>query len=140
MPSAFWSDVCFFVCSLKCFPIHDRGSTQADCRCLQTYLMLEGYDFLLCPAGQEVLSSLGSKREKYSNIQNNALTNQIHHEETEHLCSGKKKMYFKSIPASSFPRSYVWHQHSALGIEIRHGNRKGGKGLGEQHRICQLYT
>lgn len=90
MPSAFWSDVCFFVCSLKCFPIRGRGSAQADCRCLQTYLILEGYDFVLCPAGQEVLSSLGSKREKYSNIQNNALTNQIHHEETEHLYSEKK--------------------------------------------------
>lgn len=64
--------------------------------------MLEGYDFLLCPAGQEVLSSLGSKREKYSNIQNNALTNQIHHEETEHLCSGKKKCISKvSQPAVS---------------------------------------
>lgn len=34
---------------------------------------------MLCPAGQEVLSSLGSKKEKYSNTQNNALTNQIHH-------------------------------------------------------------
>lgn len=90
MPSAFWSDVCLFVCILMCCPTHSRGSAQAGCRCLRTYLILEGYYFMLCPAGQEVLSSLGSKREKYSNIQNNALTNQIRHEETKHLCSENK--------------------------------------------------
>lgn len=90
MPSAFWTDVCLFLCTLMCCPVCSRGSAQAGCRCLLTYLILEGYYFVLCPAGQEVLSSLGSKKEKYSNIQNNALTNQIHHEETKHLCSGKK--------------------------------------------------
>lgn len=83
---------------------------------------------MLCPAGQEVLSSLGSKREKYSNIQNNALSN---HEET----SAKK---YRSASASSFSGSYVWHCHGAVGIEMRSGTRKGGEGLGEQHRICQL--
>lgn len=106
------------LCAPWCAALSVLGDLLKQAAGAYKHLILEGYYFVLCPAGQEVLSSLGSKREKYSNTQNNALTNQVHHEETRHLRSENK---VHSISKVSQPAVSLLHMFgtSAMPWELK---------------------